>query len=142
MKKTYQISATTYILISSIFLVVLYNIPNYLIKVQLNHSHGLLYSKAIMVTIAEVCLALAITIIFLGLLSFSRTLLKFFVVIFIVLSSIFAYYVFTYKIFIDEMLIDTILKTNKAEVHAVFSNYVLIYVLLLTVVPSFSLYIY
>ncbi|XWO14417.1 putative phosphatidylethanolamine transferase Mcr-1, partial [Candidatus Hepatincola sp. Pdp] len=135
--KLHQISVTNYIVISSIFLVFLYNIPNFIIKVQLNHSHHMVYFKAITVTLAEVCLALAVLILFLGIVSFSRILLKFFILTFIILSSVFAYYVFTYKIFIDEMLIDTILKTNQAEIGNVLSIYFFVYLLLFTVVPSF-----
>jgi lipid A ethanolaminephosphotransferase len=114
-----QLNRSLFILIVSIFIVVLYNSPVLPIKMEVNAKLGSL--GLLRFILSEYFLGVLVLSIFLWLFSFSKFLLRFWVYTFIILSSIFSYYVFSIKIFIEETIIGAIFEADKAEAESVIS---------------------
>jgi len=136
-----KIKTSNYVFLTAFYIVVVYNFFNIPLKIQINlASHiPLLYSIGYIV--AEFLVLYVAVATFLFLFSFSRILLKFWVFVLIIISTIVTYYTINYHIVIEEVLLGTILETNIEEVSAVISLKLIIFFICLAILPIY-LFVY
>ncbi len=127
-----KLSNGAYVLLSAVFLSVIYNFAILPFRYNFfNNASLTLYYNII----GEIFIVVASLIIFLGIFSFSRILLKLWVAIFITGSAFFSYYIAFYKIVVDEILIGTLFETDTNEILFFLSYKLYIWLFFFWLVP-------
>ncbi|XWO14416.1 Phosphoethanolamine transferase EptA [Candidatus Hepatincola sp. Pdp] len=136
-----DIKTSNYVLLVTFYIAVVYNFFNIPLKIQINSASHIPLLYSIGYIVAEFLVLYVVVATFLFLFSFSRILLKFWVFVLIIISTIVTYYTINYHIVIEEVLLGTILEANIEEVSAVISLKLIIFFICLAILPiSFFVY--
>lgn len=134
-KRKIYLSSPVYVLLFSIFLVLFFAFPSIMLKFNINVTNGFSLYKSLTSISAELLLVVCLVTPVLYVLSFSRILLKIFVIIFITFSCIFSYYVLFNHVILDEFFIATVFETPLRDAGDAIDIWLFIYCFFFGLLP-------